>query len=472
MISYLIGHELRLLWRNRPMRVLLAFLFLAIIVSALISTLRLGDLARERAQAIAADQQVWMTQGEQNPHSAAHFGRYAFKPVSALAAFDPGSLDTAGVAIWLEGHYQDPAQFRRIEDQSRTLRLTQLSPAWVLQVFGSLVVVIALFGTIAGEREDGTLRQLLATGVGARRFAVAKLIAVAIALSAVLGVALSAAFAIVTLTTDMRIVVDDMARLAWTVVAYGLFFVAIAGVCVTVSALATSRRSALAVLTGLWVSTVLLVLLVAADVGRALAPDPDGREVHRSIMKSSNAYFADQPAREAFLNATLRKYGVERREDLPINFYGYDLQHSEVVAQPAFKRIYGEIDARHATQETPLRVAATLLPGLGLSLLSAGFAGSDRWHHLSFVADAEGHRRRTVKQLNDDLTYSDPKVEEHVANERLWAQVAGFAGTVPSLSRMWGRYAGLMVLLSVQAVIALLLAGWALSRSARTVRSA
>lgn len=59
--------------------------------------------------AAETEQRLWLEQGARNPHSAAHFGQYAYRPENIMAVIEPG-LDTwIGTAIWMEGHYQNPA---------------------------------------------------------------------------------------------------------------------------------------------------------------------------------------------------------------------------------------------------------------------------------------------------------------------------------------------------------------------------
>jgi ABC-2 type transport system permease protein len=156
MIAYLAGLELRSRFRARGVLTLGLLLVALLGLSTWIGVQRVQTFEAERAAASAADRSIWVGQGADNPHAAAHFSRYAFKPIPTLGLFDPGALDTAGVAVWMEGHYQNPAQFRRIEDAPLGLRVAQFSPAWVLVLLGSLAIIVALHGIIAGEREDGT----------------------------------------------------------------------------------------------------------------------------------------------------------------------------------------------------------------------------------------------------------------------------------------------------------------------------
>ena len=170
-MSTAIANKDRLLLRReslvKPLLIATAILLAA---SMLAGLQREQVFDKERTSATVADKEIWMNQGDRNPHSAAHFSRYAFRPAASLALIDPGTNDFAGQAVWMEAHYQDPAVFRRAEDASELGRFTLLTPAFLILVGGPLLIFLTMHGAIAGEREDGTMRQLLATGVGAGQF--------------------------------------------------------------------------------------------------------------------------------------------------------------------------------------------------------------------------------------------------------------------------------------------------------------
>ena len=53
----------------------------------------------------------WDEMNAANPHSAAHFGTYAFKPNSILNSLDEGINSVTGVVLRLEGHKQNEVAF-------------------------------------------------------------------------------------------------------------------------------------------------------------------------------------------------------------------------------------------------------------------------------------------------------------------------------------------------------------------------
>lgn len=147
------------------------FRWTALIVFALLLvSLGLGwknytTVKREKDAARADSRKTWENQGERNPHSAAHFGVYAFRPKQPLSLVDSGLDNFSGSSIWVEAHYQNPARNRPIEDATALQRFGELTAAGVLQLLLPLLIVFLTFDAFAGERTNGTLRQVLSLGV-------------------------------------------------------------------------------------------------------------------------------------------------------------------------------------------------------------------------------------------------------------------------------------------------------------------
>lgn len=138
----------------------------------------------DRAAAVAADRAIWQGQGAVNPHSAAHFGQFAFRDPPALGLFHPGYTPFLGQAVWIEAHYQNPAQARPAEAAAAIQRFGDLSPAWIIQTLLPLLVILSGFASVAGDRERGNFRLQLAQGIGGVRLAFGKAAALLIATGA------------------------------------------------------------------------------------------------------------------------------------------------------------------------------------------------------------------------------------------------------------------------------------------------
>ena len=186
MISRIARKELTEMLRDGRFR-LLAGMVLAISVLSLAAGWKTySDLSRQHAAAQAETRAQWLGQDKKNPHSAAHYGMYAFKPKSQLAMVDTGIDPYMGVAVWLEAHKQNDFKFRPAQDRTAVQRFGEMTGAEVLQVLLPLFIVLMTFAAFAGEREQGTLRQLLSLGVSRRDLVMGKALGVAVALALVL----------------------------------------------------------------------------------------------------------------------------------------------------------------------------------------------------------------------------------------------------------------------------------------------
>ena len=97
MISEIISSkEQTIMGRNRFTNVIYMTTLVVMLAAIFLSWQRIDTFERERISAVADDHEVWVNQGERNPHSAAHFSRYAFKPIPAMSTFEPGVIDYSG----------------------------------------------------------------------------------------------------------------------------------------------------------------------------------------------------------------------------------------------------------------------------------------------------------------------------------------------------------------------------------------
>ena len=468
MTGVLIRHEIRLLLRDKTLLVLAGTTFVLMLAAIAAGQARLADHAREREAAAAADERVWLDQGQRNPHSAAHFSRYAFKPVPSLAILDPGSIDYAGLAIWLEAHYQDPAVLRRAEDGSELQRFGMLTPARILQIALPLFAAVMLFGAVAGEREDGTLRQLAATGVRAGAIFRGKLIGALLALALAVAPALLLVVWAGLSGSAGAGLSDRPVRVLSLVAVYGMYLVAVTGLALGVSALAESRKQAFLLCIGGWALLTILLPPLVAETAVSFHPHADAQLLNRQLRDASMQLWNDEAMQEQVRAATLAEHGVDDTSDLPFNWDAYFLQRSEEVANPQFDRIYDEVEALHVDQERVLAWGSWVAPVLAVQRLSAGLAGTDRRHHLAFAEAAEAHRRVIVRQLNDDMmNHAGEAGYAYMADQRLWEQIPALEHRPPRFRDLAGGYGLEAAVLGLWCLSSIGFARWSVGQAMR-----
>ena len=119
--------EVRLLWRSRVAVLGVVLLLLLTLVAALTAYQRQHVIGIERAGYQAQANAAFDAQPNRHPHRMVHFGHFVFRPISPLAAFDPGIDSFTGHALFLEGHRKNTDNFGDVRQWSMIVWFGQLS---------------------------------------------------------------------------------------------------------------------------------------------------------------------------------------------------------------------------------------------------------------------------------------------------------------------------------------------------------
>jgi ABC-2 type transport system permease protein len=391
-------NELRHLVRSRVALTGLVLTALLTLAAALTSSAYQADQAalRERLQA-SADAE-FESQPDRHPHRVVHYGHFAIRPASGLAALDPGVEAFTGNMIFLEGHRQNSANFGDARQSSLLVRFGQLSPALVLQVVVPLLLVFVGAAAIAGERERGTLRQALLAGVSGHSILAGKALALGVATLAI------AAPAILLL---VWLAVSGPARPSAVLLAaggYGVYLGFWIVLIVAVSALAGRSRTALMALVGAWAFAVILVPRIAPELAAGAHPLPTRIEtdiaIARDLRSMGDSHDPDDPYFAAFKQKTLQRYGVTRVEDLPVNYRGLLGMEGEKLTSGLFNRYADQAFAAMADQSRIMDGLAVLSPTIAVRRLSMAAAETDLGGYRRFLQQAEAYRYDLVQRLN------------------------------------------------------------------------
>lgn len=399
------GQQWRLLVRDRRLALLGLALLLVLGAAALTSAALHGAQEAERTAAQDQEAKVWEAQGPANPHGAAHFGRYVYKPVSPLATLDPGLQPQLGTTLFLEAHAQNPARGRAIDGGTALDRFAGLSPATMLQVLAPLLIILAGFATFAGERAQGLLRQELAAGASPTALIAGRLggLGATVALLLLLlvvgigGTALTIAGAPAA----------TFAALLWMLLGYALYLFAFAALTLAASAAFASARTALVLLLAFWAMATLFVPRIAPAVAEVAAPTLSGPAFEEAVTKEVRegpSGHDPQDARLERLKAdTMKRYGVTKMEDLPVDFGGISLLHGEALSTSIYRRYFAGLYDGYDRQAGVQRAFALLSPLQAIRPWSAALSSGDQHAHRRFLEQAEQFRYAVIQRLNRDI---------------------------------------------------------------------
>lgn len=459
--------ELRLMVRNRVAVIACALLVLLTLVAVLSSWSHQRGNAELRARHQHEAEHAFDAQPDRHPHRVVHYGHFIFRPLGPLAAFDPGVDAFTGSSMFLEGHRQNTANFGDVRQSSMLIRFGQLTPAFVLQVVAPLLLIFLGYGVLSRETERGTLRLLMLQGVSRGQMIRGKLMALG-SVTALAG--LPAMIGFIAIAGQPGALALPMATIALGYAAYLALWV----VMITLISAAVRRsRDALLALVALWAVAVVLLPRVAPDVASAAVPLQNRLQtdvaIARDLRRMGDSHNPDDPHFAAFKAAVLKRYGVARVEDLPVNYKGLLALEGERLTSALFDRYAGESHAAQDRQNALVQAIGVLSPTIALRSLSMAAAGTDSTGHRRFLEQAEAYRYALVQRLNrmqaEAVSYSDDTATDRDADRRKrvsasnWDQMPDFIYRAPSGPALAaGALPGLTVILGWLLAAILLLA--------------
>lgn len=470
LVPVIAGQQWRLLLRDRRLAVLPAALVLVLCTVALAAAALKGSQERERRAAETEEAHVWESQGLANPHGAAHFGRYVFKPTSPLAVVDPGLLPQLGTALKLEAHANNPARNRGIDGGTALDRFGVLSPAAMLQVLAPLLIILAGFSAFSGERARGLLRQELAAGVAPAALMAGRLAGLAVLVVLLLAAATTVAgFALMAAGGGSA----DFTALLWMVLGYSLYLFTFAALTLAASAAFASARSVLVVLLAFWAMSTLFVPRIAPAIAEAAVPTATGpafeAAVTQEVREGPSGHDPQDARLERLRRATMQRYGVTRIEDLPIDFNGVALFEGEALSTAIYRRHFAALYDGYDRQAAVQRRLAMLSPLQAVRPWSAALAGSDQHAHRRFLEQADRFRSGLVQQLNTAIIHR-PRggTGPYLADVAAITRDARFTATTPPLREALARHGVDLAILMAWAGFATMLAFAAARRLGKT----
>jgi len=452
---------------------LLAFSTVLILGAVVMGRLQWQRLAQAREVASVEDHRAWNAQGAKNPHSAAHFGQVAFRPITYLGVVEPGVTDYVGNSIFMEAHKQNEDQLRSARDAPLSSRLPQFSMGFLFLTVVPLLILLLSWDGVSREREQGTLQQLIAMGVAPIHLILGKAMAGFILVVGLLafGLLFFLGFLQWSHASDGLLTGAEMAstlpRMAGLFVSYGLYFFGFFGLSFAVSCWSRSSRTALVLLMGFWCLNCLVVPRTVTEVVARVDPLPTSHAFRTAMDEDRRKRFGSDethPAFRAFRDRVLAQYAVERVEDLPVSFRGLTLRENDESGYRVFDQHFGELHSKVERQDRWRTYAGVLFPVLAVQASAMAFSGTDNRHHHDFVRSAENHRRKIQTEASQHLIDHAKNGDlAYVAPASTWAHFPSFAYKSPdaawalkgawlplSLLFVWSSCCSLLALVAAQ----------------------
>ena len=384
----------------------------------------------------------WESIEAMNPHSAAHYGTYVFKPSNLLSSLDEGVNSVTGNVLRVEGHVQNEMVHSEASQMKAISRFGKLQSSLLLKYILPLLLIFLAFSSVSSEKQSGRLKLLVLQGARPNQLILAKALSVWLFGLMLLVLVLGS----YSLLNIQSLTADLFVRTLLFLGVYALYYFVISGLTVFFSTRWQNPTVALTSMLGLWILwTIFLPNILMSSIEQR-HPLPS-RDEFKTAMREDRAKGIDghNPADErgkALEKKILEEYGVDSLSQLTINFDGIRMQADEEYGNQVWDKHFGHIRDVFTQQKQSLQLAGLINPFISLENASKGFAATDNLHHQDFLVKVENYRRVFIKTLNDEHAFGGSRTGDWgwSADNDFFRSVADFSYQPDKIQSVFPQY--------------------------------
>ncbi|CAN5566643.1 DUF3526 domain-containing protein [soil metagenome] len=441
MITRIALKEFKEIVREGRFRITVIVVFLLLIAAVMVSKSYYTSVNTQHSEAEKNARSEWVGQGKKNPHSAAHYGTYAFKPKYPLSLIDNGVDKYSGVSIYLEAHKRSEAQYMAAQDQTALSRFGDLTPDFILIFIVPLLIILIGFNSFTREKESGTLRLMQSQGVSMWKVTLGKGLGIFIPVLLII-------IPIYILSAIVLSSVNDygefsLGALTLLFIIYIAYYAVFTNLTLLVSAIFKKSNLAFVTLLGIWIVSCLAMPKVSTAIADTLFPYPTQVEFEEQIaLDKKNGLDGHNPwNKEAKMleTETLKKYGVDSVQQLPFNWDGFLMQEGEKHSAEIYFKHYELLKETFLNQSKIYRATAVFSPFLPTRFLSMAVSRTDYNAHWDFADAADKYRIVLVGKMNGHMVDNSKTGDwDYLADETLWSSVPEFQYEPPTYASILG----------------------------------
>ncbi|UOX35091.1 DUF3526 domain-containing protein [Flavobacterium sediminilitoris] len=429
MIRKTLQKELKELFRDGRIRITGIIVFVLLGTAVWISSSQYQQAKENFEIFTTSERGIWKNQGEKNPHSAAHYGTYAFKPEYPLGLLDKGIDKYTGTSIFIEAHKRNEAQYSPIADQTGLARFGELTPDFILLFIIPLLIILMGYNSYTKEKEQGTILLLKSQGVKKHKLLLGKWLSLFLPIAAISLLLFLIAGIFLSNTKELE-------NFSWTslvilLLVYWGYYIVFINLTLFVSRISQKSAISLVSMLGVWIVSCLLIPKLASNISDAQYPYPTRQQFATAIQKDKeeglDGHNPWSEAAKQLEKETLAKYNVDSLHQLPFNYDGYRMQKGEEHESKVYRKHYQKLRQQFAHQTATYRSLSVLSPFLPTRFLSMGVARTDYYSHWDFEDKVEDYRLTKVRFLNEyfaeNSTYGD---WGFLADTQLWEKLPEF----------------------------------------------
>jgi len=399
------------------------------------------EFNKQQAEASHEVRDHWMNQPNRHPHRVAHYGYLVFREKSPLSFFDFGLDSYVGNSVFLEAHRQNTVNMSEAGFSNGMLRFGQLSMASVFQLLIPLFIIFIGFQTVAGLKQNGVLKILLCQRASYFDILIGKTLGLAAVSWALFIPVLLIALTLGIFLLYGQITFQTTISIAVLLLCYGIYLFIVSVVVVAVSAVSKNAANALVLSVLIWILCFIVIPKGAQTFGNYLFQAPDKiafeHAIEEEISKQGDSHNPDDPHFAQLKASTLKKYGVDSVQNLPVNYGALVMQEGENISSGIFNSHFDKLILAYKAQNSIATILGFVDPYLAIRNISMTLSGVDFETFSEFQKQTEQYRFAKTKKLNEiHLTQINYKTDrEQKVDQSNWQQQEDFTFKPLSLSQ-------------------------------------
>lgn len=404
-IQIIARQEWSSVFRSTVPRALFAVLLVVSLLAIFTGWQYVDKFNRQQKAAHEEVHEQWMSQPNRHPHRVAHYGYLVFREKAPLSFFDFGLDSYVGNSVFLEAHRQNTVNMSEAGFSNGMLRFGELSMAMVMQLLVPLFIIFIGFQTVAGLKQNGVLKILLCQRATYLDVLVGKTAGLAAVSWALFLPLLLAGLVGGTALISSTVTAESMFRIALIVLLYALYFLIVTMLVVAVSAVSQSAKNALMVLVLVWILFFIVIPKGAQTLGNSLFAAPDKiafeQAIEADVLKEGDSHNPDDPHFATLKARTLKQYGVDSVQALPVNYGALVMQEGESITSGIFNKHFDKLIDTYRAQNAVSSALGFADPYLAIRNISMNLSGTDFDTFTAFQKQTERYRFEKTKKLNE-----------------------------------------------------------------------
>jgi ABC-2 type transport system permease protein len=401
----IISKELKELVRDGRIKITAIITVFLLIIAASTGVSQYKTESHQHNDSVSKERLIWETQKSKNPHSAAHYGTYIFKPKLALSLLDGGVTNFTGNSIFVEAHNKNEASFSDATDQTSLSRFGTLSINFILIYLFPLIIILIGYNSYTKERENQTYILLKSQSIHPLKLVLGKWIATLIP---VLTLTIIIFFIIGSILSN----IPDLEGFKWInlftiLLVYISYYLITTTLTILISMWSKSSGASLFFSLLIWVLFSFITPKIATNIANEKNPYPSKFEFDTKISNDKKEGLdGHNPWNKAAKNLeyeTLKKYAVDSIHKLPFNYVGYRMQKGEEHEAKIYEQNYAALKKIAMNQNDSYKKLSFISPFIALRFISMDLANSSDNLHWKFSEEVEKYRIQKQQFLNYDI---------------------------------------------------------------------